>query len=318
MDIHASTVDKVKLLTQITTRCACQLQPVMETTNIKVLVMPLSAMLADHALLDYKLTHKELDAIDQDQSAIASRDTHQMVTNALTVDQDKSLIQITEVLVSLPQLVIKVANISVLVMQLIASDAELAQPYSSQPMIDQDALDQDQLATVFKDTLLMDIHAFSVDLDKLSTQETTKNVCQPHNVLLPTNISVLVMLKTVMLAEPVLKTSSQLMIEPDVMPDQDQFATASKATQPMDINASTANQDMYQMVPITNNVSQPQHVTETTNTEVSVMLKTAMLADHAQLDTLLTNKEMDASDQDQLATASKNTLLMDIHASHAH
>jgi hypothetical protein len=80
-------------------------------------------------------------------------------------------------------------------------------------------------------------------MSMLLIQEITRLVSQPQDVLVPTNISVLVMLKTAMLVEPVPFHSSQLRIEM-IATDQDQLAVASRDTHKTDMLVNNAQTDL--------------------------------------------------------------------------
>jgi hypothetical protein len=101
------------------------------------------------------------------------------------------------------------------------------------------------------------------------------------------------MLQAAINAELVLLELQSMPKEMDVL-DQDQFATASKDTLQMVTNASNVVKVKLLTQETTKPVSLPQPVMETTNTEELVIPLPAMHAKIAQLDTLLTPKEMDA------------------------
>jgi hypothetical protein len=296
---------------------ALLLQTVISVTNILDSVMHKTAMHAELAKLCSNQLKIDLDVSDQDQLATASKDTLPMDTLALLVVTDKSKIPETTKDVSQLHNVSDKTNTSVSVMKETASDAELAKLFSFQTMREPDASDQDQCAIASKDTLMMATHAFSAQEDKLLTQETTKHVSQLHHVLDQANILDLEMPKTAMHADLAKPYSSQLKTDPDVI-DQDQLATASKDTVLMDMHANNAHQEVLLTQETTKTVFQLQLAVDKTNTQVLVMKEAASNADLAHFHLFQTKLEPDAIDQDQLATASKDTVLMDIHASNAH
>jgi hypothetical protein len=106
---------------------------------------------------------------------------------------------------------------------------------------------------------------------------------------------------------------TQMLLEP-IASDHKQFATVFKDNQLMDSNALTVVIDKLLTQPTVNNVLQLQLVLETTSISELVMLLVATNADHVLQDSLLLKTEIHATDQDQLATVSKDTLQMDTNA----
>jgi len=96
--------------------------------------------------------------------------------------------------------------------------------------------------------------------------------------------------------------------------DQDQHATVSSNTLPMDLNASNAQPDKL-LLTKTEPVSQLQPALVTTN--ISEMPTIATNVEFAKKIGCHLKIEEAATDQDQHAHALRNILLMDINASHA-
>jgi hypothetical protein len=147
------------------------------------------------------------------------------------------LTQETTEAASQPQLAKEITNISVLVMLKTAMLVEPVNFHSSQLRIDQDVTDQDQHVLASRDTLMMDIPAFSAQTDLLLTQETIKPVLPLQLALVITNI--LVISKTATPVELANFHLSQDKIDQDVI-DLNQLAHALKDTVKMVINASAA------------------------------------------------------------------------------
>jgi hypothetical protein len=206
------------------------------TTNISVLVMLRTAMHAELANFHSSQLKIDKDVTDQDQLAAASRDTPTMDIPAFSAQPDKLLTQEITMPVSQPHHALVTTNIMDLLMLKTAMLAEHVKFHSSQPRIEPAATDQDQLATASKDIPTMDSPVSNAQTDKLLTQETTEAASQLLLVVEITNISVLVMPRTVMLAEPANFHSSQPKIDKDAT-DQDQLVLASKDTPTMDTHA---------------------------------------------------------------------------------
>jgi len=236
MDTHAKTVDQIKLSTHLETLSAWLPHHALVTTNISVLVMPRTVMHAELANCHSSQLKTDKDVTDQDQHATASRDTPTMDIPASSAQPDKLLTQEITMPVSQPHHALVTTNILDLLMLKTAMPVELVKLHSSQLRIEPDATDQDQLATASKDTPTMDSLACNAQTDKLLTQETTELVSKLQPVKEIINISVLVMPRTAMLAEPVNFHSSQPKIDKDAT-DQDQLVLASKDTPTMDIHA---------------------------------------------------------------------------------
>jgi hypothetical protein len=169
--------------------------------------------------------------------ATASKDTLKMDTLANNAQTDSLLTQETTEAASQPQLAKEITNISVLVMLKTAMLVEPVNFHSSQLRIDQDVTDQDQHVLASRDTLMMDIPAFSAQTDLLLTQETIKPVLPLQLALVITNI--LVISKTATPVELANFHLSQDKIDQDVI-DLNQLAHALKDTVKMVINASAA------------------------------------------------------------------------------
>jgi hypothetical protein len=86
-----------------------------------------AAINAELVLLELQSMPKEMDVLDQDQFATASKDTLQMVTNASNVVKVKLLTQETTKPVSLPQPVMETTNTEELVIPLPAMHAKIVQ-----------------------------------------------------------------------------------------------------------------------------------------------------------------------------------------------
>jgi len=87
-----------------------------------------AAINAELVLLELQSMPKEMDVLDQDQFATASKDTLQMVTNASNVVKVKLLTQETTKTVLLLQPVMETTNTEELVIPPPASHAKPAQP----------------------------------------------------------------------------------------------------------------------------------------------------------------------------------------------
>jgi hypothetical protein len=93
--------------------------------------------------------------------------------------------------------------------------------------------------------------------------------------------------------------------------------TASADNQLTDINAKHATLDKDKTQPTSRDASMPQLVLEPTKSLVSETSRPAMHAELALLHTSQDQTDQSATDQDQLAHALRNTLLMDTAAFHA-
>jgi hypothetical protein len=299
-------------LIQETTSLVFQLQDVLVPTNISESVMLKTAMLVDPVPSHSSQLRIEMVATDQDQLAVASRDTlktDMLVNNAQI---DLLLIQGTTKTVSQLLLVSDPTNILDFQMLRIAMHAELANYHSSQLRTDKDVIDQDQLVTASRDTLMMDIHAFNAQIDLLLTQETTKLVSQLTDVLIPTNT--LVISTTATNAELALFHSSQEKIEAHAT-DQDQPAHATRDTLKMVTNALTA-QLVKLLITKTPDVS--QHQLASVKVKSLVLLKTATDVVHVLFHSSQDRIEDHAIDQSQFATVTRDIQKMNTPASHAH
>jgi len=147
-----------------------------------------AAINAELVLLELQSMPKEMDVLDQDQFATASKDTLQMVTNASNVVKVKLLTQETTKTVLLLQPVMETTNTEELVIPPPALHAKPAQLDTLSTLKETDAWDQSQLATVSKDTQLTDTNAKTVASMKLLTQTITSNANQHQPVTVPTNI----------------------------------------------------------------------------------------------------------------------------------
>lgn len=85
----------------------------------------------------------------------------------------------------------------------------------------------------------------------------------------------------------------------------------------MDTLVNHAQLDKDQTQETKNNVLMLQDVTLETKSLVLVILKAAMLVEHALLHKFQDKTDLNATDQDQLADVLRNTLLMDTAAIHA-
>jgi len=272
-----------------------------------------TAMHAELANFHSSQLKTEMDVIDQDQLAIASRDIALMVTLANNAQTTLLLIQETTRTVFQPHNALETINTTELVMLKTATPVEPANFHSSQHRTELDVTDQDQFATASKDTALMDINANNAQTDLLLTQLTTETVSQLQHAKLTTNTLDSVMLKTATPVEPANFHSSQHRTEPDVT-DQDQLATVSRDTPTMDTLANNAQTDSLLTQETTNNVFQLQHAKLTTNTSELETPKTAMPVELANFHSSQLKTEMDVIDQDQHVLASRDTLMMDIPA----
>jgi len=296
--------------------------PTMDSTisNVQVTkseVHGRAAMLVDLAKLELSQMLPELLVLLQDQFAAALKSlmpkinvNHAQEDNSQT-NQD----QTASFKTSTPTMDLTISNVQVTKSEVHGRAAllvEAAQLELTQMLLELIASDHKQFATVFKDNQLMDSHALTVVIDKLLTQPTVNNVLQHQHALETTNISELVMLQAATNAEPVLQDSLLLKIELHAI-DQDQLATVSKDTLQMDTNAKTAKLVSSKTLWEIQNVLLLQLVI-TTSIEELVMLQPVTDAKPVLYHLLWTSRELDALDQDQSATASKDTQLTTINA----
>jgi hypothetical protein len=273
--------------------------------------MPETAMHAEPVLFHSSQLKTEPDVIDQDQLAAATKDTAKMAMLANNAQTDSLLTQETTETVSQLRHALQAINILALVMLKTAMHAEPANFHSFQLRTELDVIDQDQLATVSKDTQMMDMNASNAQSDSLLTQETTRPVFQLTLVEVQTNI--LVTSTTAMLAELALFHSSQEKTEAHAT-DQDQLAHVLKDTLLMVTHALTAQPVKLLIIKI-QDVSQLQHAE--VQVKFLVLLKTATDVDLANFHRFQTNSEDHAIDQRLFAIATKDTLKMNILAYHA-
>jgi len=311
MAMSASNAQIDMLLTQEITRPVFQPHHAKLPTNILDSVMLETAMHAEPVLFHSSQLKTELDAIDQDQLAAASKDTVKMVMLANNAQTDSLLTQETTETVSQLHHALQAINISVLVMLKTAMLVEHANFHSSQLRTELDVIDQDQLATVSKDTQMMDMNASNAQSDSLLTQETTRPVSQLTPVEALTNI--LVTSTTAMLVEHAHFHSSQERTEAHAI-DQDQLAHALKDTAKMVTHALTAQPVKLLIIKILD-VFQLHYAQ--VQVKFLVLLKTVTDVDLAHFHRFQTNSEDHATDQSLFATATKDTLKMNILACHA-
>jgi hypothetical protein len=227
MDTHALTA-QLELLPHKETVDALPHQLALLPVN--TLVIQLTATNADNARLDGYHHKTEDHAIDQDQLVLVSNNTHKMDTHASTAQLDQSLPTTTET-VSQLQHVLVMDNTSVMLQT--ATNADNAKPDGYQLKTEDHATDQDQLVLVFNNTLKMDMHVITAQLELLPHKETV-HVSVPQPALVLDNTSVIPL--TAINADNAKPDGYQLKTE-DHATDQDQLVHAFRNTLLMDMLA---------------------------------------------------------------------------------